>query len=138
MYRHVYRHVHRHVYRVNSCAQAHITVSGNVQGVYYRATTISKARDLGLTGWVRNLKNGDVEIVAELCASNSDANRGAAEMRKKIEDDFITWCWKGPEGAKEVGTTDALTKKRKVDKVAVKWSTHAESVFNSFKMRKTA
>jgi acylphosphatase len=45
--------------------QAHILVSGRVQGVFYRANTRKKALELGLTGWVRNLRDGRVEIVAE-------------------------------------------------------------------------
>jgi acylphosphatase len=38
--------------------------SGQVQGVSYRMYTRQKARQLGVTGYVRNLRNGDVEIVA--------------------------------------------------------------------------
>jgi len=40
-------------------------VSGRVQGVYYRANVQRKAVSLGLSGWVRNLPDGDVEILAE-------------------------------------------------------------------------
>lgn len=42
----------------------HFYVSGRVQGVYFRATTQATARQLGLTGWVRNLPDGRVEGVA--------------------------------------------------------------------------
>ena len=41
-----------------------IIVSGKVQGVCYRAYTHTQAEKLGLYGFVRNLSNGDVEIVA--------------------------------------------------------------------------
>lgn len=40
-------------------------VSGRVQGVWYRAHTRDKAVELGVTGFVRNLPDGTVEIVAQ-------------------------------------------------------------------------
>ncbi|HLK85534.1 MAG TPA: acylphosphatase [Candidatus Binataceae bacterium] len=40
-------------------------VHGRVQGVFFRQATADEALTLGLRGWVRNLVNGDVEIVAE-------------------------------------------------------------------------
>lgn len=43
----------------------HLIVSGVVQGVGFRWYTQRIATSLGLTGWVRNLQNGDVEIVVE-------------------------------------------------------------------------
>ncbi len=66
--------------------RAHIWVSGRVQGVYYRATTCDVARRLRLTGWVRNLPDGRVEIVAE----------GPEDSLKAL----IDWCWEGPPLAK--------------------------------------
>lgn len=39
-------------------------VSGRVQGVFFRASTRDQARHLGLTGWVCNLPNGNVELLA--------------------------------------------------------------------------
>ncbi len=42
-----------------------IIVKGRVQGVGYRWFARQAARDLGLTGFVRNLVNGDVEVVAQ-------------------------------------------------------------------------
>ena len=42
-----------------------ITVKGVVQGVSFRLYTKRKAISLGLTGQVRNLANGDVEVIAE-------------------------------------------------------------------------
>ncbi len=44
---------------------AHIYVSGRVQGVGFRFYTIRVAKQFGLTGWVRNLYDGRVEIYAE-------------------------------------------------------------------------
>ena len=45
--------------------RAHVFVSGTVQGVYYRANTRDTAREYGVDGWVRNLKDGRVEAVFE-------------------------------------------------------------------------
>jgi acylphosphatase len=47
--------------------------SGQVQGVSYRMYTQQKARQLGVSGYVRNLRNGDVEIVAAGEAAKVDA-----------------------------------------------------------------
>jgi acylphosphatase len=46
-------------------ARAHIVVHGVVQGVFFRYSTQREAEGLGLTGWVRNLPDGGVEIVCE-------------------------------------------------------------------------
>jgi acylphosphatase len=44
----------------------HAVVTGRVQGVYFRAFVQEKARELGLTGYVRNLPSGrEVEVQAE-------------------------------------------------------------------------
>jgi acylphosphatase len=42
----------------------HFVISGNVQGVGYRAFARQAARAIGATGWARNLANGDVEVHA--------------------------------------------------------------------------
>jgi len=43
----------------------HVLFSGNVQGVGFRFTALSVASDLGVSGWVKNLDDGRVEILAE-------------------------------------------------------------------------
>lgn len=60
----------------------HAWITGRVQGVSYRAYTQKQARRLGLTGWVRNLSDGRVELVAEGPAAEVDA--------------LLAWCRKGP------------------------------------------
>lgn len=63
----------------------HCLVSGRVQGVCFRAETQAQANRLGLTGWVRNLSDGRVEVQAFGPASKLD------ELR--------TWLKKGPTQA---------------------------------------
>ncbi len=50
---------------MNNPVALHAVIKGHVQGVYYRAFTEHQAVTLGLTGYVRNLPAGDVEVVAE-------------------------------------------------------------------------
>ncbi len=45
--------------------RAHIFYLGKVQGVGFRFTAEAVARDLGVVGWVRNLRDGKVEVLAE-------------------------------------------------------------------------
>jgi acylphosphatase len=45
--------------------RAHIFVSGRVQGVGFRYFTAGHARRLGVTGFVQNLRDGRVEVVAQ-------------------------------------------------------------------------
>ena len=63
----------------------HIIVEGRVQGVGYRASTRRLAYQLGLKGWVRNLRDGKVEILVE----------GSEEMIEIL----IQWCYRGPTSA---------------------------------------
>ena len=65
--------------------RAHVFVSGIVQGVGYRFTTVEQANQLGLSGWVCNLPDDRVEAVFE------GTKAGVEEM--------IRWCHKGPPAA---------------------------------------
>ena len=60
-------------------------VSGRVQGVFFRASTRKQAQQLGLTGHVRNLPDGCVEVVA--CGGQA-----AIEALQ-------SWLWQGPPHA---------------------------------------
>lgn len=72
-----------------------ITVSGKVQGVYYRQYTKEKAIELGLTGQVKNLKDGTVRIITT----------GDKEQLTEL----IQWCKKGPPRAIVTGVEVAVT-----------------------------
>lgn len=50
----------------------HAIVHGRVQGVNFRSYTVREASELGLTGWVRNVRDGTVETLAEGERENLD------------------------------------------------------------------
>ncbi len=87
--------------------RAHCFISGHVQGVFFRADTCDKARDLGLTGWVRNLRDGRVEAVFE----------GEGEKAKAA----VEWLWQGSPYSR-------------VEDVEVIWEDY-EGVFKAFETR---
>ncbi|MBN94291.1 MAG: acylphosphatase [Deltaproteobacteria bacterium] len=68
--------------------RAHLLISGRVQGVWYRASTRQQAEALGLVGWVRNLRDGRVEAVAE-------GPRGQLDR-------LVEWAREGPQEARVV------------------------------------
>ena len=63
-----------------------IVVCGKVQGVFFRQSTMKKARELGLSGYVKNLQDGAVQIEAQ----------GSTEQI----DELFKWCHIGPARAK--------------------------------------
>ena len=62
--------------------RVHLTASGRVQGVFFRASTRDEARRLGLTGWAANMPSGTVEIGIQGDDDDVDA--------------FIAFCRLGP------------------------------------------
>lgn len=84
-----------------------ILVSGLVQGIFYRSNTLEKAKELNLTGWVKNEFSSSVKIVAE----------GEEENLEK----FIEWTKQGPALAK-------------VDKIEVEWE-RDRGKFKDFEIR---
>jgi acylphosphatase len=74
--------------------QAHVWVSGRVQGVFFRYYTQEEATGRGLKGWVRNLPDGRVEAVLQ-------GDQAALER-------MIQWCRQGPPSSR-------------VDGVEVRW-----------------
>ena len=87
--------------------QVHLVISGVVQGVLFRTSASSAARSLKLNGYVRNLSNGDVEVVAE----------GEESALQKM----IEWCRRGPAGAR-------------VDHIEIEWK-EATNRLNCFEVR---
>ncbi len=63
-----------------------LVVRGRVQGVWYRAWTVKTARSLGVDGWVRNLSDGSVEILASGSEPDLDA--------------LVAACREGPPAAR--------------------------------------
>jgi len=50
---------------INSGKRVHVFYSGHVQGVGFRYTAQDIAMRMGLKGWVKNLEDGRVEVIAE-------------------------------------------------------------------------
>lgn len=76
-----------------------ITVEGKVQGVFFRASAQKKAEEIGISGFVKNVKDDSVYIEAE----------GEEGVLKK----FIDWCGIGPARAivKKIEITESTVKR---------------------------
>ncbi|XP_060201481.1 uncharacterized protein LOC132630011 [Lycium barbarum] len=66
-----------------------VLIKGRIQGVSYRGWTVDNATELGLSGWVRNRKDGTVE------AMFSGSSEKVLEMERR--------CWEGPPAAEVTG-----------------------------------
>ena len=69
----------------NDHERAHVRISGQVQGVFFRDSTRQKAQALKLKGWVKNLPDGSVEALFE----------GPSEKVREM----LGWCEEGPRHA---------------------------------------
>jgi acylphosphatase len=63
----------------------HLVIRGRVQGVYFRESMRQRARQLGVTGWVRNRTDGSVEAMVQADYDNVTT--------------IIEWAWSGPAAA---------------------------------------
>lgn len=81
---------------ITMMVRVHIIVSGIVQGVFFRFNTMKKALECDVGGWVKNCRDGTVEVLCE--GTEVDVKR------------FIDWCMKGPEGA-FVSNTEVIWEK---------------------------
>lgn len=61
----------------------HCIIKGKVQGVWFRQSTLEQANELGITGWVKNNPDGDVELIA--CGEDNSL------------DALKRWLWQGPQ-----------------------------------------
>ena len=86
----------------------HAFISGRVQMVGFRYNTRNKAEKLGITGWVKNLKDGRVEVIAE----------GSSETL----DIFEKWLHQGPRSAKVTEVhSDRLDTESKYDLFCIQY-----------------
>jgi acylphosphatase len=79
--------------------QLHAIISGRVQGVGFRYFVLEKAQLQGLTGWVRNLWDGRVEVVAE--GERQELERFLAVLKRGPSSAWVSAIaemWNAPSG----------------------------------------
>ncbi len=89
--------------------RAHIFVSGNVQGVFFRVKTRNEAAKRNVTGWVRNTSSNRVEAIFE--------------GEKADVEQLIDFCRRGPPSARVTG-------------IDFQWENYTGE-FNAFKIVRT-
>jgi acylphosphatase len=82
---------------VADLVRAHVVVTGRVQGVGFRFSTVDQARRLGVHGWVRNQADGSVEVLVE--------------GERAVVEGLVRYLHRGPPGAR-------------VDDVVLRWEAH--------------
>ncbi len=74
--------------------RAHILVKGRVQGVFFRENTQREAHQHHVSGWIRNLPDGDVEAVFEGETENVEALIDFCKVgppRARVTQVEVTW-----------------------------------------------
>lgn len=73
--------------------RVHIYYEGRIQGIGFRFTAEYIAQQLNVTGWVKNLPDGRVELIAEgkVDSLQELSARIKARMRPYISDELVEW-----------------------------------------------
>ena len=90
---------HARFLEVLDTVQLHATVRGYVQGVGFRAFVCRRAYALGLVGYVRNTREGDVEVLAEGPRRGAEALLGDLQRGPgEAEVSSVDTAWGKPQG----------------------------------------
>lgn len=84
--------------RAAGVKSVHVVITGRVQGVGYRAFVEDRARERGISGWVRNRSDGTVEAVFAGPAADIETLLSACDEgpRRAIVIDIVTKDYDGP------------------------------------------